>query len=167
MAIRTFAVAAITTEAVADGANMTDSKHMNVKGGSSTQYTRIKEVYCGGLEASTAAAQRLLLARDSVVGATPTALTTGESDEPDDPNTAALAAPVVTYVASTTKAQRARKYLASVAFNALGGLTRLRFAINEEPALLGNAADNGEVSLSGFTGTTPGLLSAHIKYETL
>lgn len=167
MAIRTFAVASFTTEAVADTTNMTDSKHMNLKGGSSSQLTRIKEVYVGGLEASTSSPQKLLLARDTTVGATLTALTTGESDEPDDPATAALAAPVGVFTASTTKCQRGKQYLANIAFNALGGIARLRFALNEEPAILGNTQPLGEVSLSGFTGTTAGLIGAHFKYETL
>lgn len=167
MAIRTFAVAGFTTEAVADTTNMTDSKYMAVKGGSGTQYTRIKEVYAGGLESSTSSPQKLLLARDTTVGATPTSLTTGESDEADDPSTAALGAPVVTFVAAGTKPQRGKRYLANFAFNALGGLVRLRFPIGEEPAILGNTQPLGEVSLSGFTGTTAGLIGAHIKFETL
>lgn len=167
MAIRTFAVASFTTEAVADTTNMTDSKYLAVKGGSSTQRTKFKEVYAGGLEASTSSPQKLLLAIDSTVGATPTSLTTGESDAPEDPATAALAAPVVTFTAASTKPQRAKTYLANMAFNALGGLVRLRFPFGEEPSILGNAANGGEASLSGFTGTTAGVIGAHIKYETL
>ena len=167
MSIRTFAVAGFTTEAVADTTNQTDSKHMNLKGGSGTQYTRIKEVYVGGLEASTSSPQKMLLARDTTVGASLTALTTGESDEWDDPNSADLAAPVLTFTASTTKCQRGKRYLANFAFNALGGLARIRFPFGEEPAILGNTQPLGEVSLSGFTGTTAGAIGAHIKYETL
>lgn len=167
MAIRTFAVATFTTEARADTSNMTDSTHMNLQGGSSTQVTKIKEVEAAGQEASTSSPQVLLLARDSTVGATLTSLTTGQSDIADDPATAALAAPVVSYVASTTKAQRSKSYLANLTFNALGGIVRIRFPFGEEPSMLGNAASNGEVSLSGFTGTTAGAIGAHIKYETL
>jgi hypothetical protein len=167
MAVRTFAVAGFTTEAVADTTNMTDSKYMALKGGSASQLTRIKEVYAAGLEASTSSPQKLLLSRDSTVGASTTALTTGESDTADDPATAALAAPVVPFVAATTKPQRAKAYLANLAFNALGGIVRLRFPLGEEPAMLGNAASLGEVSLSGFTGTVAAPIAAHIKYETL
>lgn len=167
MAIRTFAVAGFTTEAKADAADMTDSKYMAVKGGSSTQRTKFKELYAGGLESATSSPQKLLFAIDGTVGATPTSLTTGESDAPEDPATAALAAPVVVFVAASTKPQRAKTYLANLAFNALGGIVRLRFPFGEEPSILGNAANGGEASLSGFTGTTPGLLGAHIKYETL
>jgi hypothetical protein len=167
MAIRTFAVATFTTEAVADTTNQTDQKHMNLKGGSSTQVTRIKEIYVGGQESSTSAPQKMLLARDTTVGATLTSLTTGESDEADDPATAALAAPVGAFTSSTTKCQRGKLYLANLSFNALGGIVRLRFPEGQEPTILGNTANNGEVSLSGFTGTTAGVVGAHIKYETL
>ncbi|HET7619145.1 MAG TPA: hypothetical protein VFK20_11595 [Vicinamibacterales bacterium] len=167
MSIRTFAVASFTTEAVADTTNMTDNAHMNLQGGSSTQRTKIVEVYAGGLEASTSSPQKLLLARDSTIGATLTSLTTGQSDTPDDPATAALSAPVVPFTASTTKCQRAKAYLANLAFNAIGGIVRLRFPEGQEPTMLGNTASNGEVSLSGFTGTTAALIGAHIKYETL
>jgi hypothetical protein len=146
---------------------MTDSKHLNLLGGSATQRTRVKEVYVGGLEPTTSSPQILLLARDTVVGATPTALTTGESDEADDAASAALAAPVVTFVASTTKCQRGKRYLANISMNALGGIARLRFPVNEEPNIVGNTQPLGEVSLSGFTGTTAGLIGAYIKYETL
>lgn len=168
MAIRTFAVAGFTTEAVADTTGMTNSKYMGLKGGSSTQRSKIKAVYAAGLESSTSSPQKLLLAFDSTVVVTPTALTTGESDTEDDPATAALAAPVVSFTAqSGTAPQRAKKYIASLAFNAIGGLVHQRFPFGEEPCIVGNAANAGEVSLSGFTGTTPGAISAHIKFETL
>lgn len=172
MATRTFAVAGFTTEAVADTANMTDSKYMALKGGSSSQVTKIQEVYVMGLESSTSAPQKLLLAFDSTVGATLTSLTTGESDTADVPATAALAAPVSSFVAATTKPQRAKAYIHHCGFNALGGLGRHRFPDGGEPRMIGNAAfsagvSGGEISLSGFTGTTAGVIGAHIKYETL
>ena len=167
MGIRTFTVAGFTTEARADASNMTDNSYMAIKGGTSTQLTRIKEVYAAGLEASTSSPQKLLLARDSTVGATLTALTTGQSDEEEHPSMATVTNGPTPFTAATTKPQRATKYLATLAFNAIGGLTRQRFPFGEEPCMLGNAADDGEVSLSGFTGTTAGAISAHIKYETV
>jgi hypothetical protein len=168
MGVRTFAVAGFTTDAVADTSDLTDNKFMAVKGGSSTQLTKIKEVRGAGLESSTSAPQKLLLSRDSTVGTSPTALSTGESDEEDNPSTSVLSSPVVTYTAAgSTQPQRAKKYLANLAFNALGGIFRERFPFGEEPCILGNTADDGEVSLSGFTGTTAGLVGAHIKYETV
>jgi hypothetical protein len=167
MAIRTFAVASLTTEAIADTTNRTDQRHLTIKGGSSTQVTRIVEVYIGGQAASTSSPTYALLARDSTVGASLTALTTGESDTADNPATAALAAPALTFTAATTKPQRAKEYLAAPTFNALGGIVRLRFPKDDAPTILGNTANNGEVGLSWFTGTTAALVGAHIKFETL
>lgn len=173
MAIRTFAKASLTTDAVADTADLTDNKFMLLKGGASTQRTKIKEVRASGLESSSSAPQILLLAFDSTVITSPSALSTGESDIADDSNTAALAAPVVTCVAGTgTQPQRAKAYLAHLGFNALGGLFKERWPVGEEPVMYGNAAysanaSGGEISLSGFTGTTAGAIGAHVKYETL
>ena len=173
MAVRTFAVAGFTTEAVADTTGMTNSKYMGLKGASATQVTKILGVYAAGLESSTSSPQKLLLAFDSTVVVTPTALTTGESDTADHPSTAALAAPVVSFTAqSGTAPQRAKAYLASCAFNAIGGVMNRQFPYGREPMMVGNAAlsagvSAGEVSLSGFTGTTPGAISAEIKFETL
>lgn len=172
MAVRTLAVEAITTEAVADTTNMTDDKHLNLRGGSTTQHNNIKEVYCAGLESSTSSPQKLSLARVSQIGTGSLTVVAGTSDVADSPHTAALAAPAVFYTASATnKAQRlvatTGSRLALVSFNALGGLVRLRFALNEEPAIYGNTANNGECVLSGYTGTTAGAIAAHIKYESL
>lgn len=168
MAIRTFAVASFTTGAVADVANLGNSTYLALKGGSGTQRTKIKHVYAAGLEASTSSPQKLLLAFDGTVGTSLTALTTGESDVADDPATAALAAPALTFTAvSGTAPQRAKSYIATPGFNAIGGLTNVRFPFGEEPCIVGASANGGEVSLSGFTGTTAAVLTAFIKYETL
>lgn len=166
MSVKTFAVASFTTEAVADTTNRTDSKHMTILGASSTQVTWIKEVQAGGLESSTSSPQKLLLARDTTIGATLTSLTTGESDEFDLASATALASPVTPFTAATTKPQRGKRYLANLAFNALGGIIRLKFPFGEEPSIVGNTQPLGEVGLSGFTGTTAGVIGAHIKYET-
>lgn len=167
MAVRSFTVATFTTEAVADTVNYTNNKYMGLMGGSSTQRLIIKGVTVGG-QAAASAPQYLLLARDSTVQATPTALTTGESDAALDPATAALAAPPVAFTASSTKPQRsATLKIKEMAFNAFGGRAEYWPAPGEEPSILGNTASFGEMSLSGYTGTTPGLIGASILYEPL
>ncbi len=167
-ASRKFVVAGFTTEAVADGASMANNKYMAIKGGSSTQQTKIKGVYVCGLETTTVAPQKLLLSLDSTVGTSLTALSTGESDAPNHPATAALAAPVLTFTAvSGTAPIRAKSYLWHCGFNALGGIANINFPKDDEPWIVGASANGGEISLSGFTGTTAGLIGAHIKYETL
>lgn len=172
MAIRTIAFEAITTEAVADTTNMTDDKHLNLRGGSTTQENKLKELYCGGLETSTSAPQKLSISRVSQIGTGALTVVAGTSHSAESPHTAALAAPVVYYTASATnKCQRLvatteGSRLAMASFNALGGITRLRFPLSEEPTIYGNAANNGEVVLSGYTGTTAGAIGGHLKYET-
>lgn len=167
MAIRTFGVAKFTTEAVADATNYTDNKYMALKGGSSTQVTKLKEIFTAGLEPTTSSPQVLITAFDSTVGATLTGLTTGQSDTPDHPSASALSSPVLPFTASTTKPQRGTSYIAQPEFNALGGLVRIRYPYGEEPVMVGNAANAGEISLSGFTGTTPALIGGQLKYETV
>lgn len=166
MANLVFVVPSWTPVAVADTTNFTDAGHMSLKGGSSTQRTKIKEVFCGGV-AGSSAPTLLQLARHSTVGATLTALGSGNSEEPYKTDTAALAAPVTPFIASTTKPQAdVNAKLGSFAFNAFGGAIRKEWAPGEEPNMLGNAASAGELGLNAFTGGTPGLMGSHIVYET-
>lgn len=165
MAKRSFKVAAFTPVAVADGANMTNQGFMGVQGGSATQFVDLVEIFMGG-QAGVSSPCIMLLSRDSVVGATLTALTTGESDAPLHPSTAALAAPVKTFTQSTTKPQRdATNGLLNLSFNAFGGTVRWYVGYQEEISLLGNTQPLGELSLSHFTGGTPGAIGAHIIFE--
>lgn len=167
MAKRSFKSASWTPVAVADTVNFTNAGYMGLQGGSATQRTAISEVFMGG-QAGASSPTLMILARDSTIGATLTALSTGESDAPLDPATAALAAPVVPFTQSTTKPQRAATLgLLNLSFNAFGGIVRWVAAPFEEIYMLGNAVNTGEVSLSAYTGGTPGLLGAHIVYETL
>lgn len=168
MARRSFKVSTFTPVAVADTAAFTDAGYMGIQGGSTTQINQIWEVYMGG-QATSSAPCIMILARDSTVGATLTALSTGNSDAPLDTATATLTAPPVSFVASTTKPQRAATLgLLNLSFNAFGGI--VRWAAPDEHGcvrMLGNAANAGEVSLSHFTGGTPGLMGAHIIFEPL
>ena len=162
-----FTVPSWTPVAVADTTNMTDAGHVSIKGGSTTQVTNLLEVYCGGL-ATASANMPIQLARHSTVGATLTALAGPNSEEPSNPATAALAAPALPYVASTTKPQAdANAKLGSYAFNAFGGLVRKQWNSGEGPSLLGNTASFGELGLNCFTGGTVGLMASHFEYESL
>ena len=167
MAIRSFKVSTFTPVAVADTTAMTDGGYMGLMGGSTTQVNKIIEVYLGG-QATASAPTIMLLSRDSTVQATPTALSTGNSNAALDPATAALAAPAVAFVASTTKPQRSATLgLLNLSYNAFGGIVRWVAAPGSEPMILGNTASLGEVSLSAYTGGTPGLTGAHILYESM
>lgn len=165
MAKRSFKIATWTPVAVADTVNYTDSGYQGLMGGSTTQKLTIMEVYMGG-QAGASAPSIMCLSRDSTVQATPTALAAGASDAAFDPSSAALAAPPVAFVASTTKPQRSATLgLLNLSFNAFGGIVRWVAAPGEEIGVLGNTASLGEVSLGAFTGGTPGLMGSHIIYE--
>lgn len=165
MAKWAFTVATWTPTAVADTANMTDNGYCGLMGGSTTQRIDITEVYMGG-QAGASAPTIMLLGRDSTVQATPTALTTGQSNAALDPATAALAAPQVAFTASTTKPQRAATLAKlNLSFNAFGGIVRYVAPPGGEFKLLGNTASLGEASLSAYTGGTPGLMGSTLVYE--
>jgi hypothetical protein len=153
-----------TPVAVADTTNMTAAGFVAIKGGSTTQRLNVWEVYMGG-QAGASSPCIMVLARDSTVfsGATSNAV----KNTALDPATAALAAPPLTQdVGSTTLPQRdTNLYLLNLSFNAFGGIVRWVMAPGEEIGILGNAASFGEVSLSAFTGGTPGLMGSHIIYE--
>lgn len=167
MAKWSFKVSTFTPVAVADTTNFTDAGYMGLQGGSSTQRVDVSEVYMGG-QATSSAPCLMLVSRDSTVGGTLTALSTGNSAAALDPATAALAAPVAAFVASTTKPQRSATLgLLNLSFNAFGGIVRWVAPPGGELKMLGNTASLGEISLSHYTGGTPGLMGAHIIYEPM
>lgn len=153
-----------TPVAVADTTNMTDAGHQTIQGGSSTQRGELREVILGG-QATSSAPTFMVLGRTSTVGAT---LTAGRLAALD-PSTAALAAPPVSYAASTTKPQRSATLgiLLNLSFNAFGGVVRWVNGPDEIISYLGNTASLGELSLNAYTGGTPGLLGSTIIFETL
>ena len=163
MTKRSFKVSTFTPVAVADAANFTDAGYMAIQGGTTTQKTQISEVYLGG-QAGASSPSLMILARDSTIGVTLTALSTGNSDAPIDPFGTALSSPAVPFVASTTKPQRsATLHLLHPALNTYGGICRWTATPDEEFNVVGNTASLGEVSLSSITGT--GKSSGHLQYE--
>ena len=165
MAKWSFKCSTWTPVAVADTTNFTDAGYCGLMGGSTTQRIDISEIYMGG-QATSLAPSLMIVARDSTVQATPTALSTGNSNAALDPATAALAAAQVAFVASTTKPQRSATLgLLNLSYNAFGGIVRWVAAPGSELKLLGNTASLGEISLSAYTGGTPGLTGSHIIYE--
>lgn len=167
MAKRAFKSNSWSATAVADATNYTNLQFMALQGGSSTQRTLISEVSIGG-QAGASAPSVMPFSRDSTAGGTPSALTTGESDAPIDPATAALAAPAVPFTQASTKPQRsASSAFYTFPFNLFGGFVRWVAAPYEEFILLGASAANGEASLSAFTGSTAGTVGATIIYESL
>lgn len=154
-----------TPTATADTTNLVDATYLSViQGGSSTQRINILEVFMGG-QAGSSAPTIMLLSRDSTVAVT-VSLGTGNTIGALDAATAALAAPPVVGNTATTKPQRSSTlHILNLSFNAFGGLVRWLAAPGEEISIVGNTASLGEVSLSAFTGGTPGLMGGHIVYE--
>lgn len=167
MAKRSVSVTTITPTATADTTNLVDATYpCLVQGGSSTQRVNILEVYMGG-QGGASTPTFMLLARDSTVAAT-NSLGSGQTDAALDAATAALAAPALTGNTNTTKPQRsATLHLLNLTFNAFGGIVRWVAAPGEEISTVGNTASLGEVSLSAFTGGTPGAMGVHLVYEPL
>lgn len=168
MSKRSFACSSWTPVAVADTTGFTANGYAGLQGGSSTQRIIVSELFMGGV--ATASAPTLMtFARDSTVCVTPTALTTGQSDGPIDPSTAALAAPPVSFTTAGTQPQRsATAGRLSLGFNAFGGIVRwVAPDLSSCFQILGNTASLGEMSLSAYTGGTPGLMNSHIIYEPL
>jgi len=169
MGKRVYSLSTVTPTATADTANLVDATYVGAfKGGSATQRTIIDEIVLTG-QAAASAPTLMELARDSTVG---TGAQTGGNDAPLDPATAALAAPVgVGNAFATIKPQRdVAAQLLNCGFNAFGGIYKwksLAVDRSDSPVLLGQAASFGEMSLSAFTGGTPGAMGAHIIYETL
>lgn len=168
MAKRSASVDSFTPTATADTTNLADNTYFGlIQGGSATQRINILEVELGG-QAGASAPSIMVLGRDSTVGATVIA-GTGFRDAALDAATAALAAAPVTGRSATTDPQRSSTlgHLLNLSFNAFGGIIRWLAAPGEEISIVGNTASLGEVSLSAFTGGTPGLMGGHIIYEPL
>jgi hypothetical protein len=170
MTDRAFHVENLSFTAVADAAAFTDSGYFALQGVAG-QATRIKEVYLGGL-ASSSTLMRLFLAYDSTVGATLTALTSPNSNGPENGASSGLSSGPTGFIASTTKPQRSNSISLpkiSLAFNAFGSLVRKQWS--EAPTagfwIIGATASSGEASVSAFTGSGTGPVSGHLEYETL
>jgi len=167
MAKRSFAHINWTPGAgTADGATLA-AGYMALKGGSATQLIDILEFTVEGM-AGASNPTPLILGYDSTIGTTPTALATPDSDGPLNPATAALALPPVSFVAAATNPQRSSSTSSpklSLGINAFGGILRYNIAPTQQISILGSGTSTGEISISPYTGGTPGLVQAHLLYE--
>ena len=87
-----------------------------------------------------------------------------------DTSSAALTAvPFTGYQVTSTQPQRSSTlHLLNCSLNAFGGVYFWRANKWDEcPTILGNTASLGEVSLSAYTGGTPGAIGVHAIYEPL
>ncbi len=169
MARRIVSITTITPTATADTTNLVDATYpFLLQGGSSTQKNLVHEIAINGQAASSSSPTFMLLSRDSTVAATNSA-GTGQTDAALDHATAALSAAALTGNTNTTKPQRSSSlHLLNCSLNAYGGSFFSRAnKMDECVTIVGNTASLGEVSLSAFTGGTPGAIGAHMIYESL
>ena len=171
MSTYTFGVPTFTSGAgTADNASLTASQYLALQGGTSTQVNFVDEVEIGG-QATTSAPVIMVMARDSTVVGTPTALSSPNSNGPLNASAGVLTAPAVGAITGGTQAIRSNSvslFRKVYSFNAFGGVYRVSYANTQDrPGIIGNTASLGELSLSAFTGTTSSSLSADITYETM
>jgi hypothetical protein len=167
MAKRLFNNTNWTPSAQADAGALSSGSYMALKGGSGTQRMDVLEVYLHGMAAASAVTPTCL-ARASTIETTPTALAAPATDGPEDPSTAALAAPPVSFTAAATGPQRSAATSdarLNLGINAFGGSFRWNAAPTQQWVILGNTAQLGETLLSSQNTGAPGAVGAHILYE--
>lgn len=174
MARRIVSITTITPTATADTTNLVDATYpFLLQGGSASQVNYVWELSITGQAPTTSSPTNMLFARDSTVATGTNTNGTGQTDAAMSPFTAALAAPAFTGNSNaTTKPQRSSTlHLPNCSLNAFGGSYFWRAnKIDECVSLFGNTntgSQLGEVSLSCFTGGTPGAIGAHMIYESL
>lgn len=171
MARRIVSMVTITPTATADGASLTGGTYpFALKGGSASQLTNIWEVSINGQAASTSSPTFMLLAYDSAVGTGSQTQGTTGTDAPLNPATAALGSPVGSGSNfATTQPQRSSSlHLMNCSLNAFGGVYFWRAnRVEECTQMSGQSNNGGEISLSAFTGGTPGAIGTHMIYESL
>lgn len=167
MARYSFATSSVTPTATADTTNLVDSTYLAyLQGGNSSMRLNISEIYMGGEAASSSSPTIMVLGRNSTVS-TGTA-GGGFSAVLDASNTAPGTTARVGNTAATTKPQRSSTlHLLHLSYNAYGGIVRWVARPGEEISVVGNTQPLGEVSLSAFTGGTPGAMSSHVLYEVV
>jgi|GEM_PF-3668384 hypothetical protein len=168
MAKRSASHKTLTPTATADTTDLVDSTYpFAIQGASASQKTNIFEVELGG-QAGASTPTIMVLARDSQLATGSLTKDATLNDAALSAPTAALAAPPTIFnKAATLKPRRDTALtLLNLSFNAFGGIVRWLAAQGEEISVVGNTASLGEASLSAFTGGTPGLLGAHMIFET-
>jgi hypothetical protein len=169
MALRITSVTTITPTATADATNLVDATYpFLLRGGSATQKNKVVEVYLGG-QASVTGPTIWLIGWSSQVGTGTNSMGTGQTDAPLDGATAALGAPaVVGNSNATNKPQRSSTlHLHNMSCNAYGGIAMKWFPPGQEIILVGAAATTGEVTVSAFTGGSPGAFGCSMTYESV
>jgi hypothetical protein len=166
-------VVTFTPVAVADTTAFVNDQHFTIQGGvaggaAAGQRSEVREIYMGG-QATASAPAYILFGRTSTAGAT---LTAGlaKGPVPIDVNAVLIANPPVAYTQSSTKPQRSATLggLLNLSYNAFGGIVRWYCGPDETISMFGQAANAGELSLNGYTGSSASaVMGAGIVIETV
>jgi hypothetical protein len=167
MAKKVFQVPSFTATATADTTNFAHGTYLAITSGGATNRVVVSEIYMGGQSAASNV-NIMMFARNSTIGATPSALVAPNSDGPLDAGTSAPSAPAVGFVSSVTAAQRSAVVSSArlaLTYNSFGGIVRWVAAPGYEWVIYGTSTNASESSLSGYTGGGSGVMGAHIVYE--
>lgn len=156
MAKRTFKTAITYATPTALGSVVTSGQYMALKAASATQLTDILEVVVQGAATSSAIFGGELARCSTNETGAQTALGSPNSDGPQHPATAALAAPVQTFIAAATTQPTPSSAAADTKFpiviNGFGGLYRENFAPTQQFSIFGTATPFQEACLFNNTG---------------
>jgi hypothetical protein len=169
MAKRVFHVVNYTPTATSDStAALANGTYMGIRGGAATMRCDVLEVMITGFAPSASSPTIMQLARSGIVASTTTALAAPNSDGPEDPATAALTSPMLTFVGAVGGPQRSASISdarLNLGLNTFGGILRWNASPTQQWVITGNTASGGESTLSAYSGGTVGALSSHIIYE--
>jgi hypothetical protein len=169
MAKRTFTALNLTFSAQSGGTAVASSTYMSMLGGSATQLIDVLEILISGI-ASASAVAAMTFCRTITLASTPTALAAPNSDGPQSPFTAALAAPGTSFVAATggpwpSAATTDAKL--NLGLNSFGGIIRWNAAPTQQWQMFGSTIGSGESVLYNQLagGGAAAGNNAHIIYE--
>jgi len=156
MAKRTFQAAIAYTTPTALGALATQSQFMALKAASATQRVDILEILAIGVSTASAVWGGVLARVSTNETGAQTALAAPNSDGPNVSATAALAAPVQTFITSATNAPTPSSSAADTkincGFNAFGGELRVNFAPTQQFDFFGTATPFQECCIFNDSG---------------
>jgi hypothetical protein len=157
-----------TPTTVSNATNFTDNGYWALVGGVAGQAVDVYEIYLVGQSTVAGNMNSIVWTRDTVNGATLTALSSVQSQGALNPASVAPTSAPVAFSASTTKPQRSVSHAKLVlGFNPFGGVARwwVPAGSGAEFKLLSNTTPFGEASISCTTIGVPAAMMATIQYE--
>jgi hypothetical protein len=164
---RIVSITTVTPTATADTTDLVDATYpFLLQGGTAQQINAVREVMLTG-QAAASAPTNMILAHDSTVCVT-NSLSAEQTDFIYQGYGDTSANPPLTGNTNTTKPRRsALWHLLNLSINAYGGVILWQGSDRRCPTTIGAVASQGEISLSAYTGGSPGAIGAHMIYETL